>query len=175
MDDSRTSLFFRLFMASQTKIYAYILMCVLHEADADDIAQEVATVMWQKFDTFTPGTDFVKWGKVIAYHKILDFRKARGRNPVVFSDSLLSTLDLESDAALDEVDGRLEALRTCLRKLKSQDRTLIRQHYEDAMTIKGIAEKSSRSVQGLYKVMARIHSQLMECVDFRTRKQGHLA
>jgi RNA polymerase sigma-70 factor (ECF subfamily) len=175
MDDSRTNLFFRLFMTSQTKIYAYILMCVPNEMDADDIAQETATVMWRKFSDFTPGTDFVSWGKAIAYNKILDFRKTKGRSPVVFNDALLHALDRQAENAIDEVDTRLEALRQCLRKLKAEDRNLIRYHYEDAMTIKGIAERSQRSVQGLYKVMSRIHNRLMDCVDFRLRTQENTA
>lgn len=174
MSTSKTKQFFRLFMVHHTRIYTFILMCVPHEADADDIAQDTATVMWEKFDTFSPGTDFVKWGKTIAYNKILDYRKKKARQHVIFSDAMLATLAHEAENSLDQVDPRLEALKSCLRKLNTDDRTLLRHRYEESLTIKRIAEQAQRSVQGLYKVMARIHSRLVECVNRRLVGEGTL-
>ena len=171
---SKTKQFFRLLMAHQNKIHSFILMCVPNEADADDIAQDTATVMWEKFGSFTLGTDFGKWGKTIAYNKILDYRKKKSRHHVIFSDALLDTLVQQAEAVLDQVDPRLEALKTCLSQLNTSDQDLIRRHYEDSMTIKSIAEKAQRSVQGLYKVMTRIHNRLMECVNLRLESQGPL-
>ena len=159
-------------MESQNRIYAYILVFVPHGPDADDIMQETATVMWEKFDTFTPGTDFARWARKIAYHKILDHRKKRGRHRVVFSDDLLALLAQEAETMLDRANPRLEALKFCLRRLSSKDRGLIRLHYEDGVTIKNMAERANRSVQGLYKVMVRIHNRLRDCVNLRLTSQG---
>lgn len=159
-------------MANQNRVYAYILVFVPHGPDADDIMQETATVMWEKFETFTPGTDFGRWAKKIAHHKILDHRKKRGRHRVVFSDELLSLLAEEAEAILDQTDPRLEALKFCLRRLSDRDRSLVRLHYEEGVAIKGMAERANRSVQGLYKVMVRIHNRLRDCVNLRLTSQG---
>jgi RNA polymerase sigma-70 factor (ECF subfamily) len=172
MSSAATRRFFHLFMANQNRVYAYILVFVPHGPDADDIMQEVATVMWERFETFTPGTDFARWAKRIAYHKILDHRKKRGRRRVVFSDELFQLLAEQAEAVLDETDPRLEALRFCLRRLRDQDRRLVRQHYEDGVTIKRMAERAQRSVEGLYKVMVRIHNRLRDCVNMRLTSQG---
>lgn len=172
MSSTATRQFFQLFMASQNRIYAYILVFVPHGPDADDIMQETATVMWEKFETFTPGTDFARWAKRIAYHKILDYRKKRGRHRVVFSDELVDLLAEEAEAVLDKANPRLEALKFCLRRLSTKDRGLVRLHYEEGVTIKNMAERADRSVQGLYKVMVRIHSRLRDCVNLRLTSQG---
>jgi len=172
MSSKATRRFFHLFMANQNRVYAYILVFVPHGPDADDIMQETATVMWEKFETFTPGTDFARWARKIAYHKILDHRKKRGRQHVVFSDELLSLLVEEAEAVLDQTNPRLDALRFCLRRLRREDRRLVRRHYEDGATIKSIAEQADRSVQGLYKVMVRIHNQLRDCVNLRLASRG---
>jgi len=161
-------------MANQNRIYAYILVFVPHGPDADDIMQETATVMWEKFGTFTPGTDFGRWAKKIAYHKILDHRKKLGRGQVVFSDDLLRVLADQAEAMLDQADPRLEALKFCLRRLSDSDRSLVRLHYEEGVTIKGIADQADRSVQGLYKVMVRIHNRLRDCVNLRLASKGVL-
>ena len=172
MSPTATRRFFQLFMESQNRIYAYILVFVPHGPDADDIMQETATVMWERFETFTPGTDFPSWAKKIAYHKILDYRKKRACRRVVFSDDLVDLLALEAEAILKQASPRLEALKFCLRRLSQKDRSLIHLHYEEGVTIKNIAERADRSVQGLYKVMVRIHNRLRECVNLRLTSQG---
>jgi RNA polymerase sigma-70 factor, ECF subfamily len=172
MSSSATKQFFQLFMANQNRVYAYVLVFVPHGPDADDIMQETASVMWEKFETFTPGTDFARWAKKIAYHKILDHRKKRGRHRVVFSDELLGLLAEEAEAVLDQTDPRLEALKFCLKRLSDRDRSLVRLHYEEGVAIKGMAEQANRSVQGLYKVMVRIHNRLRDCVNLRLTSQG---
>ncbi len=174
MSSTETKQFFQLFMAHQNRVYAYVLIFVPHSPDADDIMQETAAVMWEKFDTFTIGTDFASWGKKIAYHKILDYRKKKGRSQVLFSDELVSLLAEETEAILDQTDPRLEALKHCLRRLSHRDRHLVRLHYEDGLAIKRVAEQANRSVQGLYKVMVRIHNRLRDCVNLRLASQGPL-
>lgn len=54
--------FLRLLLKSQSSIYAFILVLVHDQNDADDIMQETVTLMWRKFSTFEPGTNFTAWG-----------------------------------------------------------------------------------------------------------------
>jgi RNA polymerase sigma-70 factor (ECF subfamily) len=165
MDTPQTKLFFSLFMANQNRIYTYIMMLVPNGPDADDIMQETATVMWQKFGDFRPGTSFSNWGIRIAHHKILDFRKKKKHSRVHFSQSKFEMFAHRAATVAEQVDDRLEALRYCIRELKEPDRQLLQLHYESGSTIKSIAERAGRSVQGLYKIMTRIHNQLMKCVN----------
>ena len=174
MQPERTRQFFHLFMGSQNRIYAYILTFIPNGADADDIMQETASVLWEKFETFTPGTDFALWGAKIAYYKILDYRKRAGGRRVVFSEDLMRLLADQAETVIEQVDPRLDVLKTCLGRLNQQDRCLVRLHYEQGLTVKGIAEQSQRSVQGLYKVMVRIHDQLRRCVKFHLAAGGVL-
>jgi len=167
MPDPKTKQFFRLFMSVQNQIYAYILVCVLNATDADDIMQETAATMWQKFDVFTIGTDFHKWGRVIAYYKIKDYRKKRRNSRIHFTDQFFSLLNQQTDSAIEKVDPRLDLLKRCLSRLKHADQNLLKQRYYEGVTIKDIAEHSDRSVSGLYKVMARVHQQLVKCMNYR--------
>jgi len=153
-------------MSSQNKLYAYILMYVPHSADADDIIQETASVAWEKFHTFTPGTDFARWIRKIAHHKILDHRKRGGVHRVVFSDELIRMIADQAELVVEQTDSRLDALKSCLKRLSAQDRQLLRWRYEEGITIKKMAEQADRPLQGLYKVMVRIHDQLRRCVNF---------
>ena len=43
------------------QVLAYINALVLDWNDADDLFQETCLVLWQKFDEFRPGTNFLAW------------------------------------------------------------------------------------------------------------------
>ena len=50
--------FVSLFLANQRRIYRYILTICPHAADAEDVLQSTAEVLWAKFKQFEPGTEF---------------------------------------------------------------------------------------------------------------------
>jgi RNA polymerase sigma-70 factor (ECF subfamily) len=51
--------FLGLLVPNQRRIQAFILTLVPNVADAEDIYQETLSEMWNKFDSFEVGTDFV--------------------------------------------------------------------------------------------------------------------
>ena len=161
---SVTERFLRLLMANQGRIYAYILTLVPNWSDADDIMQEATAVMWRKFDKFKSGTDFAAWGVSIAHYEILKFRKRNRRNHLHLNENLLRDVAEKCRETKDEKEKRLCALQECLTKLSEQDRRLIRLRYERYATTKRVAQRVGRSVQGMYKTMARIHYALQQCV-----------
>jgi RNA polymerase sigma-70 factor (ECF subfamily) len=139
---------------------------VPHRADAEDIMQEAASVAWEKFGTFKQGTDFAAWIKKIAFHKVMDHRKRGGHHRVIFSDDLIRVLAPRAEETFEQTDNRVAALKSCLKRLSSPDRRLLKQRYEDGLTIRAIAEQANRPVQGLYKVMIRILNQLRRCIHY---------
>ena len=163
-ESNKSSNFFRLYLQSQRRLYAYILMLVPNCSDADDILQQTSSIMWEKFDTFEPGSNFGAWAVQIAKFLIMDHFKKQKRSRVIFKDSLLETF---AESAIDftrNIDKRLAFLRKCVEKLSFGDRNLIAERYERGQKIKDIAEKSNRSVHGLYKTINRIHHSLLNCV-----------
>lgn len=51
--------FLRLFVKSRTQILTFMLTLVPNCADAEDIMQNTAAIMWRKFHEFKLGTNFV--------------------------------------------------------------------------------------------------------------------
>jgi RNA polymerase sigma-70 factor (ECF subfamily) len=163
-ESSKTNEFLRLLMANQKRIYAFILATVPNHQDADDLFQETVLLMWSKFDDFQRGTSFVAWGITVAKYQILSVRKRHSVRSLRFSEMAMELLHSESDPFLEQIDSRTQALRTCIRKLRPQDYELICLRYQDEVAVKSIAERMGRSVQGLYKRIARIHDALLRCV-----------
>ena len=156
--------FLGLLMANQQKIYAFILALVPNHSNADDILQETIIVMWRKFGGFEIGTNFTAWGVTIARFIIMRFRDKQRKSCVQFSEESIRAIS-NREEVFDGIDERLRALESCLSKLPDRDSKLIRMRYEGKNTIKSIAQKVGRPVQGMYKAMARIHNSLHQCVE----------
>ncbi len=160
----RTNEFLRYLMGNQKRIYAFILAMVPNHEDAQDLFQQTVLVMWSRFDSFTPGTSFSAWGITVARYQILNARKRYSQGSLQFSEAALELLQRESDPFVDQLESRMQALRGCVRRLNPRDYDLIRLRYEDEIAIRAIAERAGRSVQSVYKRIARIHEALLQCV-----------
>ena len=162
----KVRLFLRLFLQNERRFYAYILTLLPNRADADDVLQEASLVMWDKFDAEQPPADFAAWGCRIAYFKVLDFRKKCHRSRVLFSQALLDRLAetaVEQRAAL-QLDERRDALAGCLAKLSPRDRDLLARRFAEGATTQTTAAEVGRSVDAVYKALAKIRQALFECV-----------
>jgi RNA polymerase sigma-70 factor (ECF subfamily) len=164
MDSDKARRFIGQLMANQQRIYAFILTLVPNWADADDLMQQTAQVMWCRFEESEPVRNFVSWGMRIAQNNIMNYYAKKRRERVLFDDDLLKNMMQETEVVCTNADVRIEALRRCLRKLREKDRKLIRTLYEQGLTIKQLATQVERPVQGLYKAIARIHNSLLQCV-----------
>jgi RNA polymerase sigma-70 factor (ECF subfamily) len=83
--NKRSELFLKLLMSNEVRIFSYILRLVPNLADAEDIMQETAGIMWRKFDQFQRTTNFVAWAVEIAHYRILDYRRRERRSPIMLT------------------------------------------------------------------------------------------
>jgi RNA polymerase sigma-70 factor (ECF subfamily) len=152
-------------MKNQKVIYSYILSMVHNCSDADDIMQETMTLMWERFGQFQPGTNFGAWGVKVARFKTLSYLKKNKRSEEVFDESLMAQIENCYSRKVERMNTRLIALQDCLKKLNDRDRKLIRILYEEGLKITELSNRLNRPVEGLYKVIARIHTVLRRCVS----------
>lgn len=165
-DDDRPARFMKLFNRHSRQIYAYILCLVGNTTDVDDLHSETNLAMWQSFDQFDesdPQSDFAAWGRTIARYRVLryfDSRKAASRQ---FSAQTIEALsqEIEQVAHTDQVH---EALGECLQKLPPQQYELIRCRYLQQTHARQIAEQLGISVFTLYRRLAYIRQQLLNCI-----------
>jgi RNA polymerase sigma-70 factor, ECF subfamily len=162
---TKTERFVRDLTENSRRIYAYIFSLLPNWADADEIFQETSAVLWNKYDDYRPGTDFRAWAFRIAYNKVLQFRKAEGKNVLRLSNEFIDAVDRDASAATRASDRRLRLLADCYSLLRPQDRQLIDLRYEPGATTKAVAAAVGRSPDTVYKALNRIHEQLLECID----------
>lgn len=157
--------FLGLFIAHQREIFTFILMLVPNAADAEDLLQETATIMWRKFEQFEKGTNFARWGIAVARNRIMKFWERQRNSWLKFNSELTARIVPQAESVFDRLDDRTQALQQCLGKLNERDRELIKLRYDKKTTTKNLAKELGRSAYGLYKTLARIHHVLENCVQ----------
>jgi RNA polymerase sigma-70 factor (ECF subfamily) len=161
MDPSQ---FLRLFLENERRIYAFIVSILPNLADAEDILQETSILLWQKFDQFQPGSDFVAWACRIAQFRVMKFYERQRRSKLRFDLQAVEAIAKEVLAMGSVLDARHEALANCLEELTSRDRDLVQRRYADDASPQLISEQVGRSIHAIYKALTRIHDALLNCI-----------
>jgi RNA polymerase sigma-70 factor (ECF subfamily) len=153
------------YRAHQTSIRTFIRSLVPSVPDADEVQQEVALVLWQKFSQFDVTRDFRAWAFGIARLKALSFFRDRSRDRHVFNDELLLKLAEEAEERESRHQRQREALEFCLRKLPDAQRDLLLSAYTKGNRIDEIALSRSQTPMALYKILHRMRQLLLECTQ----------
>lgn len=163
-NDEKSQYFMQLFLKSQRRIYGYVMTAVPSPSEADDIVQDIASLMWTKFDEYRPGSDFTAWAISIARFKILRYLREQKTHRRKFSEKTLEVIEqLESQDVTNE-DLRIDTLRRCIQKLKGAERRILSLRYDEGTTLKSLAGRLGLNVNTLYSRLSKIHLMLLNCI-----------
>lgn len=159
--------FARLLVANDRELRRYIAMFVPRRDCVEEILQQTAAILWEKFVDFDREREFLPWAIRFAYFEILNFRKNLARSRFVYSDEVLTALAQTRDEISAELQQRRLALLHCLGKLTVDDKSLLERRYSDSSTIKALADETGRTVKALYRRLDRIRESILTCVNQR--------
>ena len=81
----------------------------------------------------------------------------------VFLDRVAETAAEQAD--LLRLDERRDALAGCIEKLAPRDRELLACRFADGATTQSTSERVGRSVEAVYKALAKLRQTLFDCVQ----------
>lgn len=164
--DRKYELFLQHFVAHRYHIYMFIFALVANKADAEDVFQEVSTLLWRKFDQFEPNTNFRAWARQFARNAVLNYRRYHTRRMMLtLDDDLAETFAERFCHVQDQIEDEVEALRHCVTKLDDRNRELVQRLYLKSEPVRIIAGSWGVSVQRIYQRLGRVHKLLMHCVN----------
>ena len=167
IDPNRCDEFANLLRQSSTQLIAYLQALLLDWNDAEDVFQESCLVLWEKFDEFQPGTNFLGWAMRIAQHKAMHFQRSRTRRARLLGSpdlqrSLMAVVAGRDTAAINESLG---ALALCMDKLAEHDRRLVQRCYGEHVSVPDVAADLGRLPESVYNSLRRIRAQLLACIQ----------
>lgn len=152
-------------MAShQRKIYAFVYAMVQDRHAADDVMQEVSSVLWRRFGEFQEGTSFSAWAYKVARLQVLTWRRKQKRQAVPLEEDELNELMDTAAILAEHQDERIDALEHCLEKLSPIQRELLRSRYHFGFSVVEVAEQQNRARRTIYKTLGKIHDLLLNCI-----------
>jgi RNA polymerase sigma-70 factor, ECF subfamily len=147
----------------QHSVFNTIHRYVGDRSAADDIAQEVFVIVWNKAGTFKGKSSFSTWLYRIVVNQCLQFRRRRQRRPAAVS---IDAIDADNPPeALQVAEDREQAERTAavrqaLAELPDRQRiALVLSHYE-GHTYSEIAEMMGTSVPSVESLIFRAKDEL---------------
>jgi RNA polymerase sigma-70 factor (ECF subfamily) len=166
VDKRQRADFSRQLQQDQSRLYGYIHSLVRDLNDTDDLFQQTALILWNKYETYDPERSFFGWACGIVRFEVANFLRSRGRQRLYFSDEFnLTLLEATQELVADDEAPRLDALQNCMGKLRERDRELLQQCYENNEARTTIAANAGRSPQSLANSLRRIRRALFECVS----------
>lgn len=164
--------FLSLFLRSEREIFRYVSALVPNVADADDIVQQTAITLWEKFDSYDSARPFTPWACRFALNKARQWIARRRRWQVLLENGLAEELEQRREELRPELETRLRRLEGCLGHLPDEQRNLVEGYYFHREGIDRLAEKSGRSVAATYKMLQRIRHSLQVCVEGVAGQKG---
>src|SRR6188472_2285781 len=163
--DAAQQRFLTLFLRSEREIFRYVAVLVPNVTDAEDIVQQTALALWEKFDAYDASQPFTPWACRFALNKAKQWIERRQRWQALLEGGLAEELALRREELRPELDARLKHLEGCLNKLPDEQRLLVEGYYHRRDGIDKLAENSGRTVAATYKTLQRVRQALQLCVE----------
>jgi RNA polymerase sigma-70 factor, ECF subfamily len=164
--------FLSLFLRSEREVFRYVAVLVPNVADAEDIVQQTALVLWEKFHDYDPGQPFTPWACRFALNKTRQWLERRQRWQALLEGGLAEELAQRREELRPEMDVRLRHLEGCLGKLPEEQSVLIEGYYYRRDDTETLAMNSGRTVAATYKMLQRVRQALQACIEKAAQPEG---
>src|SRR5512136_994157 len=84
--------FLSLFLRSEREVFRYVAALVPNVMDAEDIVQQTALALWEKFDAYDPAQPFTPWACRFALNKARQWIERRQRWQALLAGGLAEEL-----------------------------------------------------------------------------------
>ncbi|XZE55100.1 sigma factor [Planctomycetaceae bacterium SH139] len=109
--------FFRVFLANEREVLRYVVALVPNLADAREIVQQTAMVLWEKFDQYDADRPFTPWACRFALNVTRHRIDRRQRWKMLLEGGLAEELALRREQLQPKFDARLMHLEGAHQKL----------------------------------------------------------
>lgn len=164
-DQAKHERFLNLFLPVHPGLHSYLRTLIPNRADAEDVLQAAAAIMWEKIDEFQPGTRFDRWAYHIAHLQAMCYLTGRKRSKLVFGEEVVSLLADQAATLSENTSEVMDALELCVARLSEKHRELLRLRFEHGGTNRSVALALGRSEGSVSRALSQLYDDLLECIE----------
>lgn len=161
--------FLRQFLSNERELFRYVAVLVPNAGDAQEIVQQTALALWEKFDQYDPSRPFTPWACRFALNVARQWMARRRRWTAILDGNLAEQLLNRRGEMLPHMEARLRHLHRCMEKLPDDQRRIIDGYYFRQVGIESVAREARQSVDAVYKALQRIRRALRSCIERAVR------
>ena len=151
---------------AQPAVGRFIRSFVRDKSDAEDVLQEVALTIVDKYEKYDPSRPFIGWALGVAKNIIkAHFRKQLRRPQTVEDEQAIERVADSFEALQPGLEDMKEALQDCMSRVPAEDRKLIGLRYEEELKPAELAGRLGKSANHVAVVLHRIRAALRKCVE----------
>jgi len=154
-------------MKHQGDLRAFIGSIVWDRHLCEDIMQEVAMVLWRKYDSFDQTRSFAAWARGIALNIVKQHVSDARQVKVVFSDAALQQVSTAYEQLDEFGPDEQQALRDCLSKLPDKSRELLTERYDKGRKLDEIAGAAGSTIAAIHMTLTRLRAKLQKCIEYK--------
>ncbi len=162
--------FTRNWLNSQQSIAMFIRATVSNSADAEDILQEVACQVAEKYDEYDSERPFLPWAIGVAKIKIAEYYRSKKKHSTIYTSELIESLSEACFRLHSYLHPYSNALEECLRKLDKKSAELLTMRYQENLSPQVIAEGMNTTSGTVRVSLTRIRNRLRNCMQARVDK-----
>lgn len=174
LQSQETRDFVRLLISHQPALRGFIISMMPGSSDIQDVLQDTNVVIWEKMESYKPGTNFRAWTFAIAKNVMRSHHNRLKRDCKPEFDENLT--DLIADTWFQRESAELSqkevAFDHCLRTLDQEEWALINARYSRHDSLEAHAAATSRPASTLRASLCRIREKLRACVSRRIKMEG---
>src|SRR5215211_5497956 len=104
--DAAQQRFLSLFLRSEREVFRYVAALVPNVADAEDIVQQTALSLWEKFEAYDSSQPFTPWACRFALNKTKQWIERRQKWQALLEGELAEELSRRRDELRPEMEAR---------------------------------------------------------------------
>ncbi len=172
MDARTQEQFIRHWTAAQSTIAAYVRGLIPDRQQAEDLLQDIAVQLMNKFDGYDPSRPFVAWALGFAKFAVMNSKRTRARSFITYQPDILDAVTEVYEERLPDYEHKKAALNQCLELVKGRNRRMLVMRYWNDMKPKAIAKKMGMRSGAVRVALSRTRNALLKCIKQHVSSEG---
>jgi len=156
---------------AEPSINRFVRSFLRDSAEAEDVLQEVALVIVDRYSSYDATQPFLGWALGISQRVLWTHLRKKYRDRDLVLNDAITHVSGVFETLDSQVQDRKEALAHCMGKVHGEGRRALLLRYEEGLELRQIAHRLGKSVSAAGVLLYRVRSALRECIGRRLRAE----
>ncbi len=161
---------------AQPAVARFVRSFVRNRDDAEDVLQEVALAIVDRFESYDSTRPFIAWALGVARNLVKAHFRKQLRRPVTADDETAVDRVAEAFESLQpELEDMKEALAECIQRVPAEERRMLAMQYEENLKPAAIATRINKTANHVAVMLHRLRLGLRQCVERKMNSPANLS